>query len=226
MALTALVGAGVVALVAGQTDAIARWVAFGVLAIGLTLFVRAWRGDPEFNADGAAFAACILAAGVAVPFLLGFIGVLLAAVLVPASTGMFARHWVQATQRSTAAAAWFCGLTVTPLASWFGGRADERPLEGFIAGLLLVAVVGALLSIRRFERSIDRSSTGIDGGRSTSQIPPPDSKIIRAHMRTEMRTLAWFSRDTIGRERSRPVGRPPRNDAGRCLHWSLRDPLG
>ena len=141
-----------------------RLIAFGVLAIGLTLFVRAWRGDPEFNADGAAFAACILAAGVAVPFLLGFIGVLLAAVLVPASTGMFARHWVQATQRSTAAAAWFCGLTVTPLASWFGGRADERPLEGFIAGLLLVAVVGALLSIRRFERSADRSSTGLDGG--------------------------------------------------------------
>ena len=76
--------------------------------------------DAEFNAGRAAFAACILAAGV-VPFLLGFIGVLLAAVLVPASTGMFARHWVQATQRSTAAAAWFCGLTITPLASWFGG---------------------------------------------------------------------------------------------------------
>ena len=160
LAPVAIAGAGVIALVAGQTDPIARWVAFGVLAIGLGLLLRAWRTDPEVNADGAGFASCILAAGVAVPFVLGIVGVLFAFLLVPLAAGVFARHWVRATRRSTAAAAFVCGIAIVPLTSWFGGRADERPSEGFIAGLLLFVVLGTLVWLRRSEMSADGPADG------------------------------------------------------------------
>ena len=157
-AFVPLAGAGVVALFTGETDPIARWTAFGVLGLGLVFLLRAWRNDPAINADGAGFAACVLAVGVAAPFLLGIIGVLAAFLLVPLATGLFARHWTLATRRSTVTAAWFCGLAIAPLATWFGGRADERPAEGFVAGLLLIAAAGSLAWIRRLERSVRRSS--------------------------------------------------------------------
>lgn len=158
-ALGALAGAGVLTLVVvGRTDPIARW-AFGVLAIGLALLIRAWINDPEVNAAGAGFAACILAAGVALPFVLGIVGVFLAFVLVPVASGVFARHWVRATRRSTAIAAWLCGFAVAPLALWFVSRADERPSERFIAGLLFIALVGALVWIRHVEMPADEATT-------------------------------------------------------------------
>ena len=69
-------------------------------------------------------AACILAAGVAVPFVLGIVGVFLAFVLIPVAMGVFARHW--ATRRSSAAAAVVCGVAV-PLSH--RGLADE-PTNG------------------------------------------------------------------------------------------------
>lgn len=139
------------AFVAGQADGIARFVAFCVLTIGLALFLRSWRNDPQVNADGTAFATCMLAVGVALPFVLGVVGVLIAFMLIPVAAGGFARHWVRATRRSTAVAAWVCGIAVVPLATWFSGRADERPWEGVLAGLLLVVLLGALVSIRRAE---------------------------------------------------------------------------
>ncbi len=110
----------------------------------------------------------MLAVGVALPFVLGVVGVLIAFTLIPIAAGGFARHWVRATRRSTAVAAWVCGVAVVSLATWFGGRADERPWEGVLAGLFLLVLLGVLVSIRRVEtaevavnraESILRSST-------------------------------------------------------------------
>jgi uncharacterized membrane protein len=143
-----LIVAALVAFMVGDADLIARWIALSVLIIGLVLFLRAWRNDPVTNIRGAGRGACVLAIAVVAPFLLGIIGSLIGLFLVPISSAIFARHWTRARRRMTAVAAWFLGFAIAPLMMWFGGRADERPAEGFIAGVLIIGAASLLVWIK------------------------------------------------------------------------------
>ena len=83
----------------------------------------------------------------------GLVGVLLTAVLLPVSVALFALRWVRPRRRWTRAATALLGASILPLAGWFGGRADERPMEGVIAAVLLLTVLGALVAISGADRA-------------------------------------------------------------------------
>ncbi len=65
------------------------------------------------------------------PFVAGWVGV-----LVTRSTD---RHMFLA---------WILGVAVFVFATWFGGRADERPIEGLIAGVGTIACAYAIWRLR------------------------------------------------------------------------------
>ena len=49
--------------------------------------------------------------------------------------------------------AFVLGILLTGAVTWFAGRVDERPVEGVVAGTLILIDLGLLASLRRHYRS-------------------------------------------------------------------------
>jgi len=76
--------------------------------------------------------ALLAAAAVSLRYL-GFIGILIDFILVPAAVMVLVLGWVQPRDQDFVACV-LLGLAFLPLVGWFFGRADEYLVEGLISG--------------------------------------------------------------------------------------------